>query len=75
MTFKDTGDYYKFYIKDLLHLCIPKEEFVSLYSYINGIEEKCYYVDITYKTTSQTIQYKTRDLFIEAVKCFDENIK
>lgn len=75
MTFKDTGDYFKFYIRDLLHLCIPKEEFIGLYSYINGIEDKAYYVDIIFKTTTHTIQYKTKELFENALKCFDQNIK
>jgi hypothetical protein len=75
MEFKDTGDYFKFYIQGLLHLCISKEEFISIYSYINGIEDKAYYVQLDFKTTSVTITYKTKELFEIALKCFDKSIK
>lgn len=75
MTFKDSGDYFKFYINDLLHLCFAKEEFVGIWSYINGTEDKVYFVDITFKSTTISVQYKTKELFEIALKCFDKNIK
>jgi hypothetical protein len=75
MTFKDTGDYYKFYINDLLHLCFAKEEFVGTWAYVNGIEEKAFYLDIIFKSTTVTVQYKSREIWETSLKIFDKSIK
>lgn len=73
-SFEDTGDYWKVRINGLLQLLISKEEFVSIYSYINGIKSKAYYIDIAYKSTTITTQYLKRDTWEAVLKVLDENI-
>jgi hypothetical protein len=75
VSFKDTGDFYKVHINDLLNLCIYKEEFIGIKSYINGIEDKAYYIEIAMKSTPILAQYLTKETFEEVLKTLDQNIK
>jgi hypothetical protein len=73
-TFEDTGDYYKVKMNGLLQLLITKEEFLSIYSYVNGIKSKAYYIDIVYKTNTMTTQYLKKETWESVLKVLDENI-
>lgn len=73
-TFEDSGDFYKVRMNGVLQLSIPKEEFLGVYCYANGLKKKYYYIDINYKTTVVTTKYFTKELWIEVAKILDENI-
>lgn len=74
VTFEDSGDHYKIRMNGLLQLLILKEEFLSIYSYINGVKHKRYYIDIIYKSTVLTTQYFTKERWEKVLKVLDENI-
>ena len=73
-SFEDTGDYWKVKMNGLLQLLITKDEFLSIYSYVNGIKSKAYYIDIVYKSNTITTQYLKRDTWEEILKVLDKNI-
>lgn len=73
-TFQDTGDYWKVKMNGLLQLLITKEEFLSIYSYVNGIKSKAYYIDIVYKSNTVTTQYLKKETWEAVLKILDENI-
>lgn len=74
VTFEDSGDFYKVRMNGMLQLSIPKEEFLGIYSYANGLKKKYYYIDINYRTTTVTTKYFTKELWLAVVKILDENI-
>jgi hypothetical protein len=73
-SFEDTGDYYKIKINGLVQLLIMKEEFLGIYSYVNGIQSKAYYIDVIYKSNTVTTQYLAFETWMKVLHLIDENI-